>query len=135
MRKLLIAILVVAGFASCKKEKEDPNAILFQTLVNKLLICDSMKVTSSTTAKTFILGKGKGQDIKFDSYAGYYFYGNPAEEGSYQLVPPQKLYLIYKQDPDQSREYTILSITDRTIVLRFNESSTNETVDRYYRAE
>ena len=132
MKKIFVLALLVAVLG-CSKKENDEYVLKFQSLLDKYMICDSIKTTLGTTSAVQKLGKGKGFDMKFSSDGTFTLYSNPETKRFFYLESPYKLY-YYKDEVDESEMYIVPSVTSSNLVLR-NTDSLGKTYVRYFTAE
>ncbi len=134
MKKILPFLFLVL-FISCKKEKENAPLVLnFQKILEKYLICDSIKVKSGGVTTVQVIGKGNGEDLRFHSDASYTIYSNPQQIRSFQLTPPDKLY-YYNDVLDPNTYYLVTSLTETKLVLQKNDAIASTVYTRYFSVE
>ena len=136
MKKLFILSLVALAFLGCKKEKApDPFVTQFQKILEKYLICDSIRTTTGGVSFVQVIGKGRGEDLMFHSDATFTKYSSPGQNRVYQLEPPKKIYYYeYDAEVDNNIYFLVDSLSDNNLFLRKTDSVGNYTL-KYLRVE
>ena len=136
MKKLFILSLVALAFLGCKKEKApDPFVTQFQKIIEKYLICDSIRTITGGVSFVQAIGKGRGEDLMFHGDATFTKYSSPALNRIYQLEPPKKIYYYdYDAEVDNNIYFLVDSISDKNLFLRKTDSIGNYTL-KYLRVE
>lgn len=133
--KKLIPFLCLVLFVSCKKEKENAPLVLnFQKILEKYLICDSIKTKTGGVTTVQAIGKGNGEDLKFHADASYTIYSNPQQIRSFQLTPPDRIY-YFDDTLDPNTYYLVISLTDTNLILQKNDVVASTVYTRYFTVE
>lgn len=135
MKKLLLVMVAVSVFFSCKKdEKPDPQRDAFAAFQGKYLVCDSVKTTINGTTTTQVIGKGKGWDLNFGLYGNLEVYSLPTTiYKSYMFESPDKIY-YWTDNYDSNKYYTVESTGSGKLVLRDTDVS-GKIYTEYFTAE
>ncbi len=134
MKKLLCLLIISVLFFSCKKSKEeDPFVLQFQKVLEKYMICDSIKTTVYTVSNIQKLGKGRGEDLMFHKDATYTKYSSPGVNKIFQLESPDKIY-YYTDELVTSDYFKVPSISDSKLVL-LRADTVGKSTTFYFTAE
>lgn len=116
MKKILSLLLITVFTFGCKKAKEDdPFVLKFQKILEKYIVCDSIKTKVSNVTTVEQIGRGNGLDFTFHADASYTIYTNPQQVKYYQLTPPDRLY-FYDDIFDPNQYYKVTTLTETKIV-------------------
>lgn len=137
MKKMLIILVPVTMFFSCKKNDTtpDPQQAAFATFQGKYLVCDSVKTTLNSATTTQVLGKGKGWDLNFGLYDNLEVYTLPATTyKSYVFTSPDKIY-YWTTSYQSSQYYTVQSMAGSKMVLTDTDQATGKLFTEYFTAQ
>lgn len=133
--RIVVPILILIIFAGCKKEKQnDPFVLGFQRILDKYMICDSIKIKQDSSIVVNPIGKGNGEDLMFHPDATYTIYSNPTKLINFQLTPPDLLY-YYQDIFDENTYYKVTTLSDSVLVLQKTDPIDNKEYTKYYRVE
>lgn len=116
MKKILSFLLIILFSFGCKKAKEnDPFVLNFQKILERYIVCDSIRTKVNNVSTIQVIGRGQGYDFKFHADASYTIFTNPQIVRYYQLTPPDRLY-FYEDIYDPNQYYKITTLTETKLV-------------------